>query len=384
MWWRSICLPGLGLWLWSCGGTDQQPAVLGAGTDPMMSGGSAMAANGSLGSGAAKGSALKKQPDLGLDADLNGFQPFDSKSDWNKPVEKSDVDPNSDKIIAKIGKDKAVQVEFGASSNKDNKPFGIPYTVVSGDAPRVTVAFTSKDADPGPYPFPLMMPIEPDKDAHAIVIDRDGLKAYETSGTTVDGSGFKATSGAIWDLRRDTPRKPGVMSADASGLPIFPGLIRYDEVSDLKSIDHALRFTLSTLSKGYVAPATRSVGTSEDADLPPVGMRIRLKKSVDISKYPSSMKIILKAMKKYGMILSDAGPDLGISGTPDMHWDDKDLSTLTQLTAKDFEVVKMPKVQGLKDSATEAGATTGSTAAATPAPATGTTPSSAPAKTTGG
>jgi hypothetical protein len=328
-----------------CGGTDPQPTMMGAGADPLSGG--AMP-NGSLGTGAAKGNVAKREPDLGVDATLNGFEPFDSRSAWNKKVDKAKVDPDSDKIIAKIGKDKPLVVQFGAAG-KDEKPFGIPYTVVAGDAPRVAVAFTSKDADAGPYPFPQMMPIEPGTAAHAIVIDRDGLKAYETSGTQVDGAGFKATSGAVWDLRSDNPRKTGVMSADPSGLPVFVGLVRYDEVNDAKEIDHALRITLSEVSKGYVAPATRSVGTSDDKDLPPMGIHLRLKKSFkESSKYSPAVKVILAAMKKYGVIVSDTGATLGLSGTPDLHWNDKDLAALSDVKADDFEVVTMGPVQGIK------------------------------------
>jgi hypothetical protein len=304
--------------------------------------------NGSLGTGASKGNAARKQPDLGVDASLNGLALFDQKSDWNKSIDKAPVDPDSDKIIEKIGKDQPLVLGFGASG-KDGKPFGIPYTVVSGDAPRAAITFTYKDADPGPYPFPLMMPIEPGAGGHAIVVDRDGLKAYEASGVTADGPGFKATSGAVWDLRDSTLRKAGEMSADASGLPVLPGLIRYDEVNDQREIAHALRFTAATLAKGYVAPATRSVGTKVEQYLPPAGMRVRLKKSFDDSKYPTLDKVILKAMKKYGMILADAGTNWGVSGTPDMHWNDKDLASLAQLKGSDFEVVKIGTVQGLKD-----------------------------------
>ena len=318
--------------------------------------------NGSLGTGAAKGNVAKRQPDLGVDASLNGFEPFDSRSDWNKPVDKAAVDSSSDKIIEKIGKDKPLVVQFGAAG-KDGKPFGIPYTIVAGDAPRVDVSFTSKDADAGPYPFPQMMPIEPGTGGHAIVIDRDGLKAYETSGTVPDGAGFKATSGAVWDLRSDSPRKTGLMSADASGLPIFPGLVRYDEVNDAKEIDHALRLTLATVGKGYVSPATRSAGTSEEKDMPPMGMHLRLKKSFKDSKYPSSVKVLLKAMKRYGVIVSNTGADLGLDGTPDLHWNDKDLATLAQIKASDFEVVHMGPVQGLKPVEAETTASTAPAAA---------------------
>jgi hypothetical protein len=327
-----------------CGGTETQPAMMNSSSDPLTGG---SLPNGSLGSGATKGNAAKREPDLGVDASLNGFEPFDTRSSWNKSINKSGVDPDSDKIIEKIGKDKTLAVDFGAAG-KDGKPFGIPFTVVSGDAPRVAITFSDKDSDAGPYPFPQMMPIEPGDGAHAIVIDRDGLKAYETSGTKVDGSGYKATSGVVWDLRSDTPRKEGTMSAEGSGLPIFPGLVRYDEVNDQKEIDHALRITVATLGKGFVAPATRSVGTAEDKYFPVVGMHLRLKKSFNDSKMPASVKVITKAMKKYGLIVSDTGTDLGLSGTPDLHWNDKDLATLSEIKASDLEVLTVGQVQGLK------------------------------------
>ncbi|HWD40272.1 MAG TPA: hypothetical protein VG944_15595 [Fimbriimonas sp.] len=350
-----------------CGGSEPpQPTMMGGNTDMMMS-------SGSLGTGPARGSVAAKQPDLGQDAVLNGYKIFNNNDPYSKNVEKLGVDPNSDKILAKIGVDKTLALGFGAvGKDKDKKPFGIPYVVVSGDAPRVAVTFGQpKVSDAGPYPFPLQMQLETATDPHAIVIDRDGQKLYETSATAADGAGFKANVGAVWDLRSYSPRKPGQPSADSSGLPIFPGLLRYEEVNSQAStqpvapsqpglpqplpqqqqlpLDHALRFTLSTVSKGYVTPATASAGTSTDENLPPMGMVLRLKKSYDISKFPASAQVVLKALKKYGMILAEVGPDLTISGTPDPRWNDAEMSTLEKVKASDFEVIRLGAMQGLKD-----------------------------------
>ncbi len=355
-----------------CGGTQPQTTGFGGGTpgfDPM-------AGNGSLGTGPAKGNIAKKQPDLGLDATLNGFKIFDDASIWNKNVEKTAVDPNSDKIIAKIGADKPLTPTFGAYG-PNKVPFGIPYVVVSADAPKISVTFTdSKASDPGPYPFPLQMPIEAGDHAHAIVIDRDSQKLYESLGTKVDGATYDAISGTVWDLRTYTPRKSFQEAGDPSGLPVFPGLVRFDEVSDIKGINHPLRVTLATVSKNFVLPATRSSGTKTDADLPPMGTQLRLKKSFKISKFSPSNQVILTALKKYGMIVSDTGTDMGLSGTPDPHWMDSDLAGLKSVTAGDFEVLKPPappkltkKEQAAADAAAAAAATATPTVTTNPAPA---------------
>jgi hypothetical protein len=349
-----------------------------------------MASSGSLGTGTLKGNIAKKQPDLGLDANLNGFKVFDDASIWNKDVEKSAVDPNSDKIIAKIGSTKPLTPMFGASG-PNKLPFGIPYVVVSSDAPKIAVNFAdSKASDPGPYPFPLQMPLETGEQLHAIAIDRDSQKLYETMGTKVDGATYDATSGTIWDLRTYTTRKPFQESADPSGLPVFPGLVRFDEVSDVKGINHPLRVTLATISKSFVLPATRSNGTATDADLPPMGTQLRLKKSFKISSFSPNNQVILTALKKYGMIVSGTGTDLGLSGTPDLHWMDSDLAGLKQVTAADFEVLKPPPAPKLTkkeqaalaaETAAAAAATTSSaaaTAGSSPSSTTATSTSTAP------
>jgi hypothetical protein len=331
-----------------------------------------MAANGSLGTGPAKGNLTKKQPDLGLNANLNGFKIFDDASFWNKNVEKAAVDPNSDKIIAKIGKDKALTPTFGASG-PNKTPFGIPYVVVSADAPKVSVTFSDdKASSPGPYPYPLQMPIETGGHAHAIVIDRDTQKLYETMGTKPDGANYDATSGAVWDLRTNMARKPTQEAADPSGLPVFPGLLRFEEAQDIKGINHPLRVTLATISKLSVLPATRSDGTGTDPDLPPMGTQFRLKKSFKITTFSPNNQAILTALKKYGMILSDTGTDFGLSGTPDAHWMDEDLANLKKVTVGDFEVLKPPPPPkgAKKEQAAVAGTTTGKPAATPSVPTT--------------
>jgi hypothetical protein len=164
---------------------------------------------------------------------------------------------------------------------------------------------------------------------------------YETWNSVKTGDGWTAGSGAIFDLKTDKPRPAGWTSADAAGLPIFPGLVRYDEVVNLKSIHHALRFTLVKTRHAYVAPARHFAAKSNDEDLPPMGMRLRLKASFDISKYPPQTKVILQAMKTYGLILADNGSDMYISGAPNDAWDDDDLGHLRHAKVSDFEVIQM-------------------------------------------
>ena len=402
----AIVLPPL--LILGCGGNEPtQPGMgMGMGADALMS-------NGSLGTGPAKGNAAKKQPDLGVDPSLNGFVPFDSSSDWNKPVDHSKVDPNSDAYIAKMGADKTLARDFGAA-DKEGKPYGIPYVVVSADAPRATITFTNaKGSDAGPYPFPTSIPIEPGSGGHAIVIDRDAMKLYETSQTKPDGVGFDAESGAVFDLRADSPRKPGMVSADVSGLPIFPGLLRTDEVYNASvGIQHALRFTAAKVAPTFVAPATGSVAPAagstataaasgahqvpdagpaaaattpapaagstpaaatadSTANLPPMGLHLRLKANFDITKYPPSAQVILKALKKYGMILSNQGADMTLDGTPDGKWNDPELDTLGKVKISDFEVVKIETPKPPKASSSKT--STSSTSTAPSSPGAGTT-----------
>lgn len=280
-------------------------------------------------------------PGLGLNASLYGKQVFPVDNAWNQPVDSLPVDPNSDAIIDSIGRTTQLHPDFGANWN--GGPFGIPYVVVSGNTPKVPVTFKyASESDPGPYPIPSNPPIEGGStDRHIIMVDRDNWKLYELYAAYPSGSGYTAGSGAIFDLYSNALRPAGWTSADAAGLPIFAGLVRYDEVVEQKAIRHALRFTVSRSRKAYISPARHCASTLTDTTLPPMGMRVRLKSSFDISKYPASSRVILQAMKTYGMIVADNGNNWSVSGTADTRWNDAENNTLKQLTGNDFEVVKM-------------------------------------------
>lgn len=287
-------------------------------------------------------------PALGVNASLNGYRPFPASDAWNTPVDKAPVDPNSDALIASIGRNKSLHPDFGTIYN--GVPSGIPYVVVSGNTPRVPVMFEYKDeSDPGPYPVPVGAQIEggPNSkgDRHILVLDRDNWKLYELFSAypqTLNGkTRWKAGSGAIFDLKTNAPRPAGWTSADAAGLPIFPGLVRYDEAITQKEIRHALRFTIVRSRHAYVPPARHFASSKTDPNLPPMGMRVRLKANVDTSHFPASCQVILKCLQTYGMIVADNGSDWFVSGAPDARWNDDELGMLRQIKGSDFEVVKM-------------------------------------------
>jgi hypothetical protein len=285
------------------------------------------------------------RPALGVGASLHGKRPFPDDNPWNQPIDREPVDPNSDALIASIGRDKRLHPDFGTVWN--GAPNGIPYVVVAGDTPRVPVAFEYADeSDPGPYPIPANAPIEggpqSQGDRHILVVDRDHWKLYELFATYPDGKGgYRCGSGAIFDLSSNALRPAGWTSADAAGLPIFPGLVRYDETVEQGAIRHALRFTVKRSRRAYVAPARHFASRSHDPNLPPMGMRVRLKAGYDISGFPPSARVVLQALKTYGMIVADNGGDWFISGAPDARWNDAELGTLKRVTGKEFEVVKM-------------------------------------------
>ncbi len=288
-------------------------------------------------------------PDLGPNASLNGWRPFPDDNPWNTPVDAAPVDPNSDALIASIGLTKTLHPDFGADYL--GGPFGIPYIVVAGTTPRVDVSFTYADeSDPGPYPIPPDAPIEGGPastgDRHILVIDRDDWTLYEVfSAYPVAGSNdWTAGSGAIFDLASNALRPAGWTSADAAGLPIFPGLVRYDEVVERGEIRHALRFTVVTTRRAYVYPARHWASADTSSNRPPMGMRVRLKASYDISGFPPSARVILQALKSYGMIVADNGGDWFISGAPDPRWNDDELNTLKTVPGSAFEVVAMGTV----------------------------------------
>jgi hypothetical protein len=288
-------------------------------------------------------------PGLGPNASLEGRRPFPADNPWNTPVDQDPVDPNSDTLIASIGLTRGLHPDFGANYN--GGPFGIPYIVVGGTTPAVSVTFDYADeSDPGPYSIPADAPIEGGAasggDRHVLVIDRDHWKLYELfAAYPIAGSpNWTAGSGAIFDLGSDALRTAGWTSADAAGLPIFPGLVRYDEVVEQGAIPHALRFTVSHTRHGYVYPARHYASSDTNPFVPPMGMRVRLKASYDISGYPASARVILQALKTYGMIVADNGSDWFISGAPDPRWNDTELNTLKQVQGSNFEVVRMGTV----------------------------------------
>ena len=282
----------------------------------------------------------------GPNADLHGRLLLPGESLWNRDVSKDPVDPNSDALIASMGAKKKLHADFGTVY--DGAPMGIPYVVVGGDQERVPVRFGYKDeSDAGPYPIPPDAPIEGGPmargDRHVLVLDRDHWKLYELyNAFPIDGGrSWKASSGAIFDLKTDAPRPAGWTSADAAGLPILPGLVRYDEAVGRKKIAHAIRFTVLHSRHAYVAPATHYAASSNKPNLPPMGMRVRLKSDYDTSKFGPTAQVILAAMKTYGMIVADNGSDWFFSGAPDPRWNDEELNTLKRVTGSDFEVVRM-------------------------------------------
>jgi hypothetical protein len=260
------------------------------------------------------------------------------------------VDPNSGNLIASIGNDVVLHPDFGTVWN--GAPNGIPYIVVAGSEQRVPVSFRSYggESDPGPYPVPRNAPIEGGPNAkgdrHVLVIDRDRWKLYELFSASPENNGASwiAGGGAVFDLHSNALRPAGWTSADAAGLPIFPGLVRYDEVFEEREIRHALRFTVPRSRKGYVFPARHFASSDANPNLPPMGMRVRLKGSFNISKFSPANQVILVALKKYGMFVADNGPGWFLSGAPDPRWSDDDLAMLKTIKGSNFEVVKMRTV----------------------------------------
>jgi hypothetical protein len=296
--------------------------------------------------------------DLGVDANLNGAVPFPADNAWNTDISQAPVDPNSDNLIASIGLTAGLHPDFG-SGTYAGAIIGIPYVVVAGSQPPVAIHLKAyrHQSDPGPYPVPPDAPIEgykPDGkkfggDRHVLVIDKDSNRLYEmdNSWANADGS-WRADAGAIFHLDSDDVRptaKPGWTSADAAGLPIFPGLVRYDEVS-AGFIPHALRFTVSQTRRAYVLPANHWASSQTSQNLPPMGMRVRLKAAYQIpAGFSPETKTILQALKTYGMMVADNGSSWFISGAPDDHWNNGQLvGELGQVAGSNFEVVKMGRI----------------------------------------
>jgi hypothetical protein len=272
---------------------------------------------------------------------------FPKDNPWNQRVDRMPVDANSAQLVESIGLGAGVHPDFG-SGIWDGAPIGIPYVTVSRRQRKVPVTFGyASESNKGPYPIPANVPIEGGRsssgDRHVIVVDRDRCRAYELYAAypVAGGSHWRARSGAIWNLRSNRLRPKNWTSADAAGLPILPGLARYEEVKR-GAIDHALRFTAPRTRRAYVYPATHYASSSNDPALPPMGLRVRLKASYDISRFPRQSRVVLQALKRYGMILADNGSPWYVSGSPSSGWNDDDLHQLGKVHGDAFEVVAMP------------------------------------------
>lgn len=266
-----------------------------------------------------------------------GFQVFPPDNPWNTDISGYPVDPNSADYIASIGAGTGLHPDFGTVW--DGGPNGIPYVLVAGSQPKVPVSFYyPEESDPGPYPIPDDIPVEWGSDHHIIVVDTTNRLLYEVFDATKTASGWDTGSGAIFDLTSNELRPDYWTSADAAGLPIFPGLVRYEEVQ-AGSINHALRFTVSRTQQGFIHPATHYASSDTNPDLPPMGLRLRLKSSVDISGFSPKVQVILQALKTYGMFVADNGGDWFISGSPNPSWNDEELHRLNEIVGSDFEVV---------------------------------------------
>jgi hypothetical protein len=282
----------------------------------------------------------------GVNAAVNQI-PFPSNNIWNTDISGASVDPNSAAILAGCGSTH-LQAAFG-SPVSGNTPNGLSYSVIDTSQAQVPVAFNEASlSDPGPYPIPPTAVIgdgNSNNGQQVIVVDRDAGKLYEMNWAATDGNGgWTANAGGIFDLVTGLARADGMLSAQSSGMPIFPGLVRADEVLVAGIISHALNFSCPNNADSHVAPATANPPSASGSSgtLPAMGIRVRLSASFDLTPatpYPQDVLVILTALQKYGMFLSDTGPAFWMAGTADSRWSNDDLSLLSNVTPADLEVI---------------------------------------------
>ncbi|WP_241654901.1 hypothetical protein [Granulicella sibirica] len=276
---------------------------------------------------------------------------FPADNVWNIPIDTLPKDPRADRYTDSIGPLKPLHPDFGTDMAS-----GIPFTEAPPGTLPGTVTFDNREeSDLGRYPIPPNAPIEgnrysTDSDHHILVIDSERCLLYELWLARPQQDGWLAGSGIRMDLTSNALRTDGFTSADAAGLPILPGLVRYDEVAS-GQITHALRFTLPHTQKSHIWPARHDASHLMDANLPPLGIRFRLRADFDLSKYSKTNQVILTALKRYGMFLADNGSPMFLTGVPDRRWDDHDLHKLTAIASEDFEPVDESTLQILPDSA---------------------------------
>jgi hypothetical protein len=268
---------------------------------------------------------------------------FPRDNAWNQRVDRLPVAPDSARIVASIGLEQGLHPDFG-SGRYEGRPIGIPFDVVSRRTRRSRVRFEyASESDRVRYPIPRGVHIEggagADGDRHALLVDRDACRLYELFALRRAGARWTAGSGATWSLRSNRLRPRGWTSADAAGLPILPGLARYDEVRRGR-IDHALRFTVSRTRRAFVFPARHFASSLTDPALPRMGERLRLRRDFDVSRLPRQARIVAQALKRYGMLVADNGSDWYVSGAPNPGWDNDALRRLGGIRGADFEVVR--------------------------------------------
>ena len=281
---------------------------------------------------------------------IAGCPVFPADNIWNTPITQLPVHPLSRQYVSSIGADKNLHPDF-ASGKNDGAPIGIPFIVVPMKEPKVKIVYrkfgdedpVAEESDPGPFPIPRIAPIEggpkSQDDRHVIVVQQGSCTLFELYKAVPNSDGsWSAVSSVRFDLEGDELRTDTWTSADAAGLPIFPGLVRAEEVA-AGEIRHALRFTAPRTQKKYVWPARHFASSSTDAALPPLGLRFRLRANFDLSRFSPTNQIILRALQKYGMILADNGSSWFLSGAPNASWNDDQLRELRQIKGSDFEAV---------------------------------------------
>lgn len=261
---------------------------------------------------------------------------FPANNPLNREIAHARVDPRSSAYINSIGASEHLHVSFGSDPQ-----YGIPYTVVGPSQPRVPIRITAsrRDSEPGPYPVPVNAPIENGSDRHVLILQEGTCKLYELFEGRQVGGGWEAASGSVFNLRSNALRPEGWTSADAAGLPIFPLLVRYPEVR-AGAINHALRVTVPATQRGYIHPATHLSSDSSDSNLPPMGLRMRLKGSYSLAGVHGQALIVLKALKRFGLIVADEGGPWHIIGAYDPRWNDRDLHQIESVPGSAFEAVQ--------------------------------------------
>jgi hypothetical protein len=270
---------------------------------------------------------------------LGGCPVFPADNPWNTDISHAPLRAGSAASVARLGGN--LHPDFGS-----NPAYGIPFTIVPSDQPPVPVSFSAygSESDPGPYPIPLNAPVEAGSDGHVLALQQGTCLLYELFAAKPGASGWTAAAGARFDLRSDALRPDGWTSADAAGLPILPGLVRYDEVAS-GHVTHAIRVTFSSTYAGFIHPATHDASNDTDPALPPMGLRLRLRSDFDLTPYTGAARVILVALQHYGLIVADNGSNWFFQGASDPRWDDNDLDQLKSVPGSAFEVVDTGPVQ---------------------------------------